>query len=349
MTPKIPGSPFHIDVVSDEAAFADLQPEWDALAETQGDRSIFQFHGWIHRAWQRHRGLPRRRLHIVTIRDAGELVLVAPFVKLVDWYGTSVIAFLDSLTPQYNDILVTTDARSGLAYECFRQHLGKSSLVRALKLNGVRADARIAPLLDAAGGRQTWSTVAKFRDLSAISDGSSFFDQLSAKSRYNFRRYVRHLEKRGSMRFRRFRTPAEIKAPVQWIFERKREWMRSQPGLSDWLLADGTAEFFEDMAMTEAARGRAEVTAIELDGLLISAILTFRCGGTLFASKLAYDPAWGKASPGWLTTTRIMMDACDEGIRTFDMMIGSDEWKERFHGKSVLVGNYRVSPRRIRR
>jgi CelD/BcsL family acetyltransferase involved in cellulose biosynthesis len=66
-------------VISDVSGFDALGPEWEALFAAAGS-SVFKSFIW-QRGWWRHHGedFTRRLLHLVTIREAGELIALAPF------------------------------------------------------------------------------------------------------------------------------------------------------------------------------------------------------------------------------------------------------------------------------
>ena len=280
-------------------------------------------------------------MYVVIIRDGGKLALAAPFVRIADWIGTVKLVPMDSLTPQYNDILVAEDDRLPLLWGELRAHFRRNFRIRSVRLSGVRADSTTARLLQSIGAIQTWSTVAQAISLEPFPSGEAFFESRSSNTRYNFRRQVRLLERHGSVRFRRIGAGPELEPAVRWIFERKEKWVKRRFGAPNWISADGTADFFSDIASAEAERGAAYVTAIELNELLIGALLIFRQGGTVFASKFAYDPEWERLSPGWLVLMRSLLDCCDDGEQSFDLMMGSDRWKDRIGGNSVSVANYR--------
>jgi CelD/BcsL family acetyltransferase involved in cellulose biosynthesis len=332
-------SGLQLEVISDPAQFAAIAVEWDRLAGCLGDRMLFSSHAWISRSWKRHEKLGRK-MHVVLVRDRGELALAAPFARIRDWVGTAKLVAMDSLTPQYNDILVTDNDRLPKLWGMLQDHLRRNFLVRSVRISGVRDDSVTARLLQSIGA--TWNswTVAQAVSLEPFSSGDAFLASRSHKTRYNYRRQFRLLERHGSVRFRRIGSGPELAAAVRWIFERKEKWIEEKFGENGWLAAEGTAEFFADMASLATDRVSAHVTAIELDETMIGAILMFRQGGTIFLSKLAHDPEWQKFSPGWLVVMKSMLDGCDEGASTIDFMMGADRWKDRFGGNSVPVANY---------
>ena len=333
---------FRVEIIDQPDEFARLAGEWDELARGAGDLAIFRSHAWISRCWPRHRAERGRSMHIVVIRHRTELVLAAPFVRIADWYGTATLVWLDSMTPLYNDILVVRDGRSDALKQALWRHIRRQWSIRALKLNCVRDDAEIAPLLAEAGATRTWETVAPALDISTFASWDEFLTSQSSNTRYNYRRYIRQMEREGQVEFREIATGVELETAIRWIFEHKRRWVLERAGAANWLAAEGAEPFFLDVAASEAGRDGAYVTVLEVNRRIIAAVLLFRCGATVFPSKLAYDPAWKKVSPGWVLMMHILGEACAAGAKSADFMIGRDDWKARFGGRPVGVGNYRL-------
>jgi CelD/BcsL family acetyltransferase involved in cellulose biosynthesis len=331
-----------VHVVTDEVEFAGLKEQWDALAGTIGDRSLFASHTWLARSWQRQRAMPGRRLNIVLIRDSGGLVLAAPLVRVSGWLSRGTLRALDSLTPQYNDILVRPD-RLPQATDAFWRHIRSQWGIGALRMSGVRDDSATAAVLRAAPFHIGLSTVAPALDLSPHTTGDSWFAARSPASRYKYRRQLKALRQRGDTTFHRITGGVPLENAVRWLFRQKGEWVARRIGKQNWLTQPETASFFVDITQTLAASGEAWVDTLELDGEPVAATLIFHRGGTIFTSKLAYDPARATHSPGWLLMTHIIMSACDAGLRTVDLMLGSDEWKLRFGCDAIVtVDNYRI-------
>ncbi|WP_333745079.1 GNAT family N-acetyltransferase [Streptomyces ardesiacus] len=67
-----------VELVTDEAVFAGLAPEWDRLYGRCAAATPFQSHAWLH-SWWRSYG-PPGRLRVVLARDGRELVAAAPLM-----------------------------------------------------------------------------------------------------------------------------------------------------------------------------------------------------------------------------------------------------------------------------
>jgi len=70
--------PLHLEIVTNAAAFAALQPQWSQLVERAANASTFLTPEWLLSWWEAYQ--PPARLHILTVRLSDELVGVAPLM-----------------------------------------------------------------------------------------------------------------------------------------------------------------------------------------------------------------------------------------------------------------------------
>ncbi len=65
-------------LIDDEEGFKQLEDEWDPLLE-KADGMVYSTFDWQYRWWQHFGKHPNRELHIITIRNNGQLICIAPF------------------------------------------------------------------------------------------------------------------------------------------------------------------------------------------------------------------------------------------------------------------------------
>jgi hypothetical protein len=75
---KSSSSVYTIDVIQDERAFAMLNDEWNAAVRSSS-ATIFQTFDWQFLWWKHYGAAPYRRLYILIIRAAKEIVGISPF------------------------------------------------------------------------------------------------------------------------------------------------------------------------------------------------------------------------------------------------------------------------------
>lgn len=121
------------ELLTDEAAFADLAPAWGRLYRRCSTATPFQHHAWLH-AWWRSYGTPGR-LRLLVVRDGGDLLAAAPL--------TAVRRPLPALVPlggavsDYADVLVD-DERGEEAVAALTAGLATAARTALLDFREVR-------------------------------------------------------------------------------------------------------------------------------------------------------------------------------------------------------------------
>ena len=316
------------EVVRDEAGLDRLAPEWTALNGRCGPEGFFTRMEVVRANWERHKGDPRTSLHLLVIRKGGRLVLGAPMIRLRDALGTHALCWLDSKTPFYDDILLDPDMDLALAARLFRRHLVASWTRRVLKIGFVREGTPLHRLLVAAGFPLTFRTIAPNLDISSFATWEAYLAAMPAKRRQQYGNYSRRLQKAGAEPVRLVTDPNERSAEIARLFSRKREWVREKE-LSGWIVPAETEAWFQRVAAREDGRNRTHVLRLAAGDNWLAGCLFFERDGTIFSSKMAFNPEWERFSPGWMLILEKIRFAIGRKLSTVDFMIGRNEWKER--------------------
>jgi len=341
------GSQPRFFVIEDEDAFLNLEQDWNALFARIASPTPFQRFSWGRLCWQRHRTIPGRRLYVAVLEVENRPVVIAPFVANRRFGVFATLTFLDSLTPQYNEILVGGECRSEEYIEMVIAGIRRDWRVLGLRLNWMPEESALA------GSRPSLRLVASktnralYVDLDRYEGYDHYLHSLSPNLRRDHGRRVRQLREAGS--FSHCLASRET-APtlLAWLFAKKRDWVARRFPKSEWLPAPGTEELFTAAAIEGLADRRTWVTALTIDDRPIAVALAYREGDILFSSKSAYDPAWHKMSPCRTLDLLDIEQAFKEGIHRVDMMIGDEFGKERFLGQARHVFSRRVRLARVR-
>lgn len=322
-----------------------LKEAWNRLARRCGAKTFFSGHVFAENSWERHRGDFATRLHVIVVEREGELQLVMPLGRKWDWSGSRILRWLDSKTPLYNDVLVDPAADFEVLTEMVGEHLASLRFIRALKVDFVRQDSDLAQLLQALGADSRFRMTAHEIDLGQYSGWDAFFASRSKTSRQDYRRLFRRLGDHGGVKVEVIDDPKRLEEEISWIFALKRAWVLQRMGKPNWLSPPETEAWFRSTAVELSGDGQAFVLRMSCGDARVAAILVFRWRDTLFASKMAYDPAWAKYSPGWLLNWELIKLSFGEGIDHIDLMLGDEEWKERLTGEVCDTLKYRLSLR----
>jgi CelD/BcsL family acetyltransferase involved in cellulose biosynthesis len=335
---KLLRGPLSCSIARDEMSFKALQGEWEELFARAAVQTPFLRYSWLQLCWNRQRNVNGTSLFIVVVRKHDRPVLMAPLVE-----RERRLLFLDSLTPQYNDVLVEDSGDAPVYVDYFWKVLCGLRTVRHLESKWTRDDSILARHLAKArkeSGGGIWR--APFIDFSKFDNWEGYLQGLPGKLRQGHRRRLRNLQRCGAVEFR-MANAQSCSSDMAWIFAQKRRWA-DRMGKSDvWIRAPATEEFFTAAAREGIESGRTWLTVLSVDGATIAATLAFREGSTLYGSKDGYDPAWHTYSPGRMLKVLTFERAFEHGIQKVDLMIGGYPWKIE-----LANGMIRVRSRTVR-
>jgi len=328
-------------IVRDAKAFDALEPEWSDLFRRAAVRTSFLRYSWLQLCWARQRDIPDTRLFTVVVRESERPVLIAPFVLRPSRILFHRLAFLDSLTPQYNDVLVEDSVHAPRYVDYLWTTLRSMRRIRRFVSLWVRADSLLVPHLAAARQTSKASHKAAFVDLAKFGDWDVYLHALSQRLRQDHGRQVRNLERLGAVELR-LANATTCRADMAWLFSQKRQWLDLKNKTARWLAAPGTEELFTAAALEGMGSGRTWLMTISVGGTTIAADLGFREDSTLYVSKLAYDPAWHTHSPARTLLLLTIKRAFQEGLQKCDLMIGGGPWKDRIATGAIQTFNHRI-------
>ena len=312
-----------VDVVTDDDALARLEGEWGALLARTPLGSGFQSFAWT-AACRAH--LPSRRpLHVLVVRDAGEVIGILP----------------SELGPAGDLCLIGQPVTNyqGPVYDPARVH--DVAAVLADYLSGARVPIR---LLDFQGLREgspflaAWSTAdlarwdaprilqtasCPFIDLTMGWD--AIYRRKGSTARTQDARKWRGLARLGRVEFVEMGDPADVRAALPEmfrVFQGRWAGRRESGGF-----AGRFRRFHEQAAPRLAAAGHVRVSLLKLDGHVVGFYYGIVAQSAVSGYVTAHDATLGACSPGWLLMIRMLEAACARGDTAHDFSLGEERYK----------------------
>jgi CelD/BcsL family acetyltransferase involved in cellulose biosynthesis len=308
-----------IEIVSSESAFAELGPVWDDLVRAMPRPSPFLLHSWLVE-WYRHYGRGSELAVHAAFRD-GALVAALPLVR-TPWRGLRVSRFLGGQQSSLADLLLepAEPEATGAALIAEARHAHDFA-----ELFGLGAESRIARIADANELHLFKRADGPVLDLT--DDWEALYNaKVSAKRRSNYRRRLRQLEGRGKVEFGSARTPTELEAVLPDAFRLHTLRWAGLPDGSGFATASGV-EFHRAALAALADQGFVRVSTMTFEGRLVAFALAFALAGRLYAYRTAFDPSFGRYSPGLLTVHSLLASACREGLQRVEFLGAADTFK----------------------
>jgi CelD/BcsL family acetyltransferase involved in cellulose biosynthesis len=294
----------------------ELALAWEELADRL-HASPFRYPGFV-RAWHEAFGSGAGRLLLATVWRDGRLAAALPLVQRASRLATPA----NWHTPHVGLLAEDADAAATLARSLFAD--GARRL--GLRFLGATDCEAIAAAAHAAGWRTHERTLLRspYIDLSGGWEG--FEQALGSSANKAMRRRRRRLAELGEVTLE----AADGSAALD---DRYGELVRLE-GMG-WKGEQGTAigsqpetlRFYRDVAGWAAQRGWLRIHVLRLDGTPIAAAFGLRAHGVHASMKIGHDPAHQKLAPGVMLMHDVIREACEEGLRTVELLGDEDPLK----------------------
>jgi len=311
-------SPLRVSTVRDAAELDLLVDGWDDLVRAMARPSPYLLHGWL-AAWWRHFGRGAD-LQVHVARRDGRLVGALPLVARRR-RGVRVARFVGAADSALADLLLADASdRESAAALAERAAAEDNDLA---ELFGLPAASRLAAALGPGRLEVVPRVAAPVLDLSAGWD-ALYRDRVSPKHRKAHRRNRRQLAAMGGLQTSEAATTLELGVALDEAFALHALRWRDRPDGSGFATARGRA--FQRDAI-RALAGTARIVTLRLDARPIAFTAFFLLGETMVLHRLAFDPQFGRWSPGALVTHDALAVGAARGARRVELLGGAEPYK----------------------
>ena len=161
---------------------------------------------------------------------------------------------------------------------------------------------------------------------------------LTAKQRHEVKRRLRRLNEAGTVNFRLAARQDEIGAGLDTFIG----LMRLSRQDKDRFLDEPMRAFFGEMAAAMAVEGLLRLGFLELDGLVVAAVLCFDYNNTVYLYNSGYDPGYGDLSVGLMSKVLCIKSSIERGKKGFDFLKGAEVYKYRLGGREAELKRCRI-------
>lgn len=304
---------------TDYAALAELEGEWDALADRL-ESPPFVRPAWIASWWSSFGG---GRPLAYAARRADELVAILPLVA-----GGSVLRSpTNGHTPLFAP-LGEPDAVAAVARAVLPSPAG------SLIISHVPDTHASVPALGRASRearRVTWwepGQTSPVVDLEG--DFDAYLARLGRHTRRELGRLRRKLEvEHGTVSVESFAVPTKLGAELQAALELEASGWKGRRGTAILSRPDTTA-FYRRFAAAFARRDELRLSTLAARGRLIAFDLCLVTGGRAWTLKGAYDEEFRRYAPGLLLLIAEIEAAYARGLAAVELLGGADDYKLKF-------------------
>jgi CelD/BcsL family acetyltransferase involved in cellulose biosynthesis len=315
-----------VRIVENRSEFDGLEAAWGALDALPGVHPFQQF-GWA-AAWVRTLGAQAGvRLQIATLWRNDELVAALPLcvrrykgIRLLEWIGAGV--------SDYCDALVHPSLDTQAALLTLWQAVNRRGGFDVARLSHVREDAHVFGVLN---GLRPWTETHE--DAGGVpivwSAGEEWLQQQSAGMRDRVKYNARRMAKAG-FEVSVCEPPESCAKIIDILVAQKRPWLAAR-GLSSMINEPAGVDFLHSIAAFSAARGELHLSTVQNQGRIAACDLAFVRNGIIYSYIASFDAEFAKYSFGRVLTDRLLMWACDSGLRRLDLLLGAYDYKTEYN------------------
>jgi CelD/BcsL family acetyltransferase involved in cellulose biosynthesis len=318
-----------VELVSDYAAFVDLEPRWNEAVQRASVPYPFLRHEWVRSWWDAFGG--NAQLHILVVKAGEQIVAIAPLLReTARMYGVPVsrVRFLANDHTPRTDFIVADPSEE--TYRAIWDTLRQDDSWDLLQLNQV-----VKPSV-------TLDTFSRFAAEEGLSFGTwphsdspyltltgtweQYFNSLSAKFRSNIRNRMTRLTRHGEPVLEVLRERTAIEGAYADALRLETSGWKAEEGTS--ICSDPSVERFYAL-LTERAteRGWLELLFLTVGGRRIATSYGSTYGGRLFLFKTGYDPELATCAPFKLLTYFAIRHAYERGLGEVDFLGDAEPWK----------------------
>jgi CelD/BcsL family acetyltransferase involved in cellulose biosynthesis len=323
---RMPDRPLAVRIVESRSDFDRLEAAWGALDALPGVHPFQQF-GWV-AAWVRTLGAEARcRLQIATMWRDDQLLAALPLcvrrykgVRLLEWIGAGVSDYCDAL------IHPSLDARTALL--TLWQAVNGRGGFDVARLSHVREDAQMFGVLQ---NLRPWTETRE--DAGGVpivwGSGEEWLRQQSAGMRDRVKYNARRMAKAG-FEVSVCEPPQSCAPVIDILVAQKRPWLAAR-GLPSMINEPAGVDFLHSIAAASAARGELHLSTVQKQGRIAACDLAFVRNGIIYSYIASFDAEFAKYSFGRILTDRLLMWACDSGLRRLDLLLGAYDYKTEYN------------------
>lgn len=332
-----------VKLLHDWSAVAKLRDDWRRLHAATPAATFFQSLDWLETYWKFYG--EGQMLRVFAIREAGEVSGIVPLVILEESSKLGPLRILTYPLAYWGSYYGPIGPRPRQALAAAIERLSHE------RHDWDLFDLRFAP----AAARDNSDTLevmtaAGFEPAPKLVDHTSFIDlpgtfdgylaTRPAKWRTNYRRWLRRLHERGTVRYERYCPTGTIAAgssprdaDPRWdLYDAcesiaRKSWQGSST-TGTTLTHPSIRPFLRAMHETACRAGAADIHLLYLDHQPLAFLYAYRCGDTMYGLRIGFDATLSKDGVGNIMYMHALEDSIRRGIRTFDLGPGSLKAKE---------------------
>ena len=342
-----------VECITREDEFLNLRSDWAELWQYSVTPSFFLTHEWIRCCWKELQS--GNELRVFVVRDAGKLVLVAPFMKSrrpQKGLPADCVTFIEHPETQIADVLMAKSHESTLPFLSLLRFLADERATDwdLLSLDKLPRGSPTIQLL--AASAQSCSSRFEVRPshealvIPLAGGWGAYLNSQSPRFRKTLRNVSNRIERLGAVEVKCYSGRESGGGVIHKLFS---------VSDSSWKVADGVAitsqklrmSFFEDLLSSLDQRGAVHIWMLEVNGTAIASETQIIDGSIVYALRSDYDERYADSSPGAYLQVEILKQLFGSSYRTYNLGVGLNSYKTRWADERLSLMNFRLYNRTL--
>ena len=284
---------------------------------------------WL-QAWWNNFG-QEKNLYLLSIRQADHIIGIAPLMR-----RNQTASLMGDQNVCDNFDFIVAPSRATEFYGTLVHHLRQDGITR-LDVGLIRPDSSaytgLLPLAEKIGCRVQCEPAATSYELELPGTWNAYLAGLSGKERHEIRRKFRRLDRAGRVNYRMVDDPTVATQEMDTFLQL---FKSNRPDKAAFM-SDTMRAFFRDLATNFATWGQLKLFFLELDDKPVAAVMCFDYQSTRYLYNNGYDSNYSALSAGLLSKVLSIKDSFQAGIKTYDFLKGTENYKRRLGGRPVAL------------
>lgn len=313
------------------STFKDLsgfESSWKKVFRDSGSSNIFISWEWSS-LWLKHFA-EDGSIFVLKAEEGGDVVGIAPMILV-----SGQVCFIGGALADYTDFMILRDQKEVIAGMLdFIFTKTEWRIISFLRIP--ESSPNLIPLRELLSGTAYLSRVKAAGVSPFIRISGSWDDYYKGKSkglRQDIRTAYNKFSSIGEMKYDDYNKD-NAEEILNAFFEMHRKRQEGKLGVSLYEKQENRA-FFTELAPVFHAAGYSDLSALRINGRIISAVFALKYKKNFFYWIPVFDPEFLKYSPGKVHIQMLLKKCFEEGYREFDFMRGDEPYKYKWADGSV--------------
>ena len=320
-----------------------LEQGWrDLETSSHVAATVFQSFDWI-KTWGEIYAQPQSHIRIMVLTgySNNRLVFVLP-LSIDKVLGLKRGTWLSQPIAQYGDILCDKNEDPIQWMQFSIDFLKQRGAVDFLQLRHVRQTSNVFSFATTQMKDGKLHERAPYLDLTAFQSDADYDARYDSRQRKHRKKVRKALEEVGPVSFTQLSDQNEIDQAIDFAISEKREWLKQRGRFNTTMACPQHGQFLKALARLDNQQATLLVTQLSAGDQRISWEASFAYRGIQYCYLTAHKSDFTNKSPGRLHFDLSQRHSLANGIKSYDLMVPYDQYKESWSSAMEPVNDYYV-------